>query len=322
MKSSVLTRPALAALCIIGSIAGSHLAAAPASNSLFAPEIRRVVFLGDSITYSGRYVAYVSAYQRARFPASDVEILNLGLSSETVSGLSEQGHAGGRFPRPDLHERLARVLEKTKPDLVFACYGMNDGIYEPFDEQRFEAFRAGLLKLRTEVQQAGAKIVHVTPPVFDEVKGGHPGYAEVLDRYSAWLIAQRTNGWDVVDLHFPMKDYLAKRRAQDATFALSRDGIHPDELGHWLMAQPILLHLDAREAAVAPSGEALLAGFPNGDETLRAALSDMARWRDAWLTATGHKRPGVKPGEPIEVNPNTGKARFLTNALGERTEEP
>lgn len=319
MKPTLRSR---AAVFILGLLAASELAAAPAPSGLFAPEIRRVVFLGDSITYSGRYVAYVSAYQQARFPARDVEILNLGLSSETVSGLSEPGHASGKFPRPDLHERLARVLDKTKPDLVFACYGMNDGIYQPFDAQRFKAFRDGIVNLRTQVQRTGAKIIHVTPPVFDEVKGGHPGYAEVLDRYSAWLIAQRTNGWDVVDLHFPMKEYLAKRRVQNAKFALSRDGIHPDELGHWLMAQSILLHLGAREAADASSGEALLANFPNGDETLRAALSDMARWRDAWLTATGHQRPGVKPGEPIEINPLTGKAHFITNAVAQRASQP
>ena len=319
MKPSLSSR---AAVIILALVAASQINAAPAPEGLFAPGIKRVVFLGDSITYSGRYVAYVTAYQRARFPASAVEILNLGLSSETVSGLSELGHAGGKFPRPDLHERLARVLDKTKPDLVFACYGMNDGIYEPFDEQRFKAFRDGIVRLRTEVQRTGARIVHVTPPVFDEVKGGHPGYTEVLDRYSAWLIAQRTNGWDVVDLHFPMKDYLAKQRVQDAKFALSRDGIHPGELGHWLMAQPILLHLGAREAATASSGEALLEKFPNGDESLRVALMDMARWRDAWLTATGHKRPGVKSGELIEINPLTGKARFLTNAVGQRAKQP
>jgi len=319
MKPSLCSR---AAAVILALVTASQLAAAPASEGLFAPGIKRVLFLGDSITYSGRYVAYVSAYQRARFPACDVEILNLGLSSETVSGLSEPGHAGGKFPRPDLHERLTRVLDKTRPDLVFACYGMNDGIYEPFDEQRFKAFRDGILRLRTAVQRAGAKIIHVTPPVFDELKGGHAGYTAVLDRYSDWLVSQRTNGWDVVDLHFPMQDYLTKQRAQDAMFALSRDGIHPDERGHWLMAQSILRHLGAREAATVSSGEALLETFPNGDETLRAALSDMARWRDAWLTATGHKRPGVKPGEPIEINPLTGKAHFVTNAVGQSTKKP
>jgi len=86
-------------------------------------QARRVVFLGDSITYSGEYVEFIETYVRSRFPESRVEFLDLGLPSETVSGLSEPGHAGGAFPRPDLHERLGRVLEKAKPDLIVACYG-------------------------------------------------------------------------------------------------------------------------------------------------------------------------------------------------------
>ena len=41
------------------------------------------------------------------------DILDLGLSSETVSGLSEPGHAGGAFPRPCLKERLERDGESA-----------------------------------------------------------------------------------------------------------------------------------------------------------------------------------------------------------------
>jgi hypothetical protein len=74
----------------------------------------RVVFLGDSITYAGQYVEFIEAYWVTRFPDRRTEFLNLGLPSETVSGLSEVGHAGGEFPRPELRERLARVLEKNR----------------------------------------------------------------------------------------------------------------------------------------------------------------------------------------------------------------
>src|SRR5205807_8874522 len=109
----------------------------------------------------------------------------------TVSGLSEEGHAGGQFPRPDLHERLGRVLKATRPDLVFACYGMNDGIYLPLDEGRFSKFRAGMEWLHAQVKKAGAAIIHVTPPTFDELKGGDPGYSAVLGKYSEWLLRQR-----------------------------------------------------------------------------------------------------------------------------------
>src|SRR5829696_7424033 len=75
------------------------------------PGAKRVLVLGDSITHGGQYVEYIEAYFVTRFPDRHLEFINVGLPSETVSGLSEPGHAGGQFPRPDLHERLGRVLE-------------------------------------------------------------------------------------------------------------------------------------------------------------------------------------------------------------------
>jgi len=85
---------------------------------------KRVVFLGDSITQSGGYVAITTYYLEKLHPRKDFDILSLGLASETLSGLSEENHAGGKFPRPCLFERLGRLLEKAKPDVVFACYGI------------------------------------------------------------------------------------------------------------------------------------------------------------------------------------------------------
>ena len=112
------------------------------------PGARRVVVLGDSITHSGQYVDFIETYFVTRFPDRRVEFLNVGLPSETVSGLSEPGHADGKFPRPDLHERLERVLEQARPDVVLACYGMNDGIYLPFSDERLARFTNGLVRLR------------------------------------------------------------------------------------------------------------------------------------------------------------------------------
>lgn len=124
------------------------LAAAP-------PAEKRVVFLGDSITQAGGYIEIVEAALVAAHPEQTWDIIPLGLSSETVSGLSEPGHAGGQFPRPDLHERLGRVLEKAKPQLVLACYGMNDGIYYPLSPERTQAFQNGMTRLHQSVTAAG-----------------------------------------------------------------------------------------------------------------------------------------------------------------------
>ncbi len=216
--------------------------------------IKRVLFLGDSITYAGSYVDYLEAAWRTRFPDSPVEFLGLGLPSETVSGLSEPGHAGGKFPRPDLHERLDRVLAQTKPDLVIACYGMNDGIYHPFSDDRMAAHQQGILKLREKVQAAGAKIIHLTPPVFDPqpikektlpaglsvYEKPYVGYDEVLGRFAEWLLKQRSKGWEVYDIHGPMSRHLAKRRQTKPEFIMARDGVHADATGHWLMAQALM----------------------------------------------------------------------------------
>jgi len=266
----------------------------------FKPKVKRVIFLGDSITYSGEYVRLVEAYFVTRYPCRDIEFINVGLPSETVSGLSEEGHAGGQFPRPDLHERLARVLKETRPDLIFACYGMNDGIYLPLNEERFAKFREGMGRLHRQVTKAGAMIIHVTPPTFDEVKGGHAGYSAVLGKYSEWLLGQRTlAGWDVVDLHGPMDAYLAHRRKAEPDFAYAADGVHANEVGHWIIAKNILLHLDARDLADVADAKGMLAGNPNGTEVLQLVQQRQDMMKDAWLTATGHRRPGMKQGLPL-----------------------
>ena len=274
--------------------------------SLFPPTVKRVVFLGNSITYAGKYVTAIDIYYRSHYPNQPVEFINVGLPSETVSGLSEAGHAGGQFPRPDLHERLDRVLAQTKPDLVFASYGMNDGIYLPFDETRFQRYKDGIEWLHNEVVQTGAAIVHLTPPIYDDLKGGVAGYGAVLDRYSDWLLSQKTTkNWRVIDVHYPMKEFLDAHRKVDSTygiagFSLADDGVHPGDVGHWIMAKTILLDLGAKAVASAPDLRAAMASVPNAAPLIKLITERQTLMKDAWLTATGHKRPGMNPGVPLE----------------------
>ena len=116
-------------------------------------ESDRVVFLGDSITFNGHWVSYLTCWMESA--GTKARVINMALPSETVSGLSENGHAGGKFPRPDLHERLDRVLRISRPDVVLACYGMNCGIYQPFDTERFKKFREGSIRLHEKVEGIG-----------------------------------------------------------------------------------------------------------------------------------------------------------------------
>lgn len=264
-------------------------------------KVKRILFIGNSITYAGKYVTNIETYFTVHYPGRHYAFINVGLPSETVSGLSEEGHADGRFPRPDLHERLQRVLAATRPDLVFASYGMNDGIYLPFDEQRFQKFKDGIIWLHDAVIQSGAKIVHLTPPVFDEKTGGHNGYAQVLDRYSEWLISQRyTAQWEVADIHFPMKKYILDQREKDPSFALAKDGVHPGDEGHWLMAKQVLLYLGEERVANAGSISEAISGNPNGEAILQLVNEKQHMMKDVWLTATKHTRPEMKEGLPLK----------------------
>jgi lysophospholipase L1-like esterase len=243
------------------------------------------------------------------------EFLNLGLPSETVSGLSEPGHAGGQFPRPDLHERLDRVLEQTRPDLIVACYGMNDGIYYPYGAQRAAKFQEGIGFLRARAAKHGARVLHLTPPVFDplpiksrtlpaglaEYRQPYEGYDDVLARYAEWLLAQRKQGWDVVDIHTPMKRSLEAERTRDSRFRLAGDGVHINARGHWIIAREILLHWGVRpeELGDAARGEKAVSDLPHGREVLDLVRERQAVLKDAWLSATGHKRPGMAKGLPL-----------------------
>lgn len=277
--------------------------------------VRRVLFLGDSITYSGGYVEIIDAYLHAHIPNQSYELLNIGLPSETLSGLTEPNHAGGAFSRPDLHERLDRALEKTKPDLVVACYGMNDGIYHPFDAGRFAKYQAGVALLREKAKRVGARVWHITPPPFDvqpvlrdalpagraEYPSGRPfeGYDSVLGRYSEWLVSMREKGWNVIDIHTPINAYVKERRKTQADFALAGDGVHINALGHRLIAHEVLKAWGAPEDLLPGLGEAR---YQQGDPLAQFDALVHSRQRlltDAWLAEVRHLRPGMAQGAPL-----------------------
>lgn len=266
------------------------------SQSYLVPDsAKRILFLGNSITYMGQYVSYIDAYMTIKYPKKHFEIINAGLPSETVSGLSESNHAGGAFPRPDLHERLVRVLEKVKPDIVFASYGMNDGIYMPFDKERFQKFCDGIMWLNEQVTKSGAEIIHLTPPIYDERKG--KAYSNVLDIYSDWLLSCRyTYNWKVIDVHFPMKKYLEEQCSRDTSFKFAEDGIHPNEKGHFVIAKQILLGIGETDIAEDEDIHQVLDRYENGDSILKLVEKRQSIMKDAWLTYTGHSRPFMNVG--------------------------
>ncbi len=275
--------------CLALTIAIYFLSILPCQGKepFFLKDGQRVLFVGDSNTFAGQYIAYLDTFLVTRFPDKKFELINVGLPSETVSGLSEPDHP---FPRPDLHTRLPRVLHRTKPDVVVACYGMNDAIYYPFSRKRFEKHQQGIRKLIREVRQAGAKIVLVTTPPFDPVPvkkrllpagadkyswmKPYEKYDEVLRTYAKWLVSLRKEGFLVVDAHSAIEKHLKEMRMKDPGYRLAGDGIHPNPMGHWLIAAEILQAWNA--PAVVSGGNVFLnLLMEKRDSEGRASVSKM-----------------------------------------------
>jgi len=221
---------------------------------------QRVLFLGDSITQSGQYVALTEAYLWAARPQTRIDVVSAGLSSETVSGITEPIHP---FPRPNIHERLIRALDLVQPDWVVVCYGMNDGIYHPASPEITEAYRSGLEKLIAEVSARGAKLILLTPPSFDidappirsrlnEIKTDDPyGYLNPYKKYDDTLVTlgdivksfgELPSVDRVIDVHQATDSYLKRVKAAISDYGYG-DGIHPPIDGHLAMAVGLLAGL-------------------------------------------------------------------------------
>ncbi|HEX7261552.1 MAG TPA: SGNH/GDSL hydrolase family protein [Luteolibacter sp.] len=247
----------ISAYCILASGFASAAPPKPVAKSKAGIELlagKRVLVLGDSITEAGSYVSFMDYLLQKGNPEKTFDIVSVGLSAETTSGLKEKGSV-----RPCVHDRLESALSAVKPAVVIACYGMNDGIYQPYDTGRMKAFETGMTRLVTDCVNAGAKVALVTPPVYDYANNsGSPNfrptndverakqtdrvtYDEVLAKFAEWEVKHPPAGVvAVADLHTPMAAELAKRREKDSSFKFANDGIHPQELGHLFMALEIL----------------------------------------------------------------------------------
>jgi lysophospholipase L1-like esterase/pimeloyl-ACP methyl ester carboxylesterase len=220
------------------------------------PDEKRIVFVGDSITDQGLYIAYMDAYFRLHWPDKQITLINLGVSSETASGLSEPAHP---FQRPCIHDRLNDVLQESRPDWVVIGYGMNDGIYYPFSEDRFEAYKDGIHKVVNAVRAAGAMAIVMTPPPFDaeSFNGGRlqpdgmaayswntpfRDYNETIRRYAEWLMSLGSEVDGTINSYAPLMMSIEKERRRNPAYS-SGDGIHPDSKGHWVIAKTLLSRL-------------------------------------------------------------------------------
>jgi lysophospholipase L1-like esterase len=270
-------------------------------------------------------VSFLEYYLQRAAPGTQCDLISIGLSSETVSGLTEPD---AKSPRPCALERLDRALEAVKPKIVLACYGMNDGIYAPSSPERLAAFEHGLHELVGKIRAAGAQVILITPPVFDPVPLAgktvpvtapsfgygnrfYERYDDVLAEFARTEAELHEPGVSTIDLHTAMAAALAERRKTEPGFIFSKDGVHPGDLGHLTMARII-----GRALGLALPDAPLDAELVRiqADPIWKPVVDRRELRSEAWLPFVGYgrfKSNSVKAAERV-----AGRMQELIEALG------
>lgn len=278
--------------------------------------VKRIVFIGDSITSQGQYVSHIDAFLSLKYPYKQYELINLGLPGETVSGPSEPERGVERSARPDLHARLQKILTQVKADLVFACYGVNDDVYMPFSKERFQSFKEGIVRLQDAVKRSGASIIHITAPVYE----AHIN-SNVLDMYADWLVSQRHSAdWKVVDIHGPMKRHWENKRKKEPALVATKDARQAGEESDFIISREILLSLGQQELAQAAGIRDALYFSPERDTIMKLVNQRQEILKTAWLNYIGWNTPGKSKGEV--VGEATARAAAISRQIGHFRQVP
>lgn len=208
---------------------------------------RKVLFVGDSITQAGGYIRHLNKLFNDQGRTGEFELINGGLSSETITGLTEKIHPG---PRPYLFDRLDQLLDEHRPDVAYFCYGINCGIYNPPAEETFKRYREGIAQIITKCQsrKIAIRLVAPTPLVLSarqkedllqspqesySYKSPYPRYnEEVILPFIDILKSFETKKISFIDIYHPLLEV--------ADQAYGKDPIHPNDFGHEVIASVLM----------------------------------------------------------------------------------
>jgi lysophospholipase L1-like esterase len=194
-----------------------------------------VVMIGDSITEQHLYSNYVEMWTVTRFPNWKLTFRNTGIGGDTSPG------GNGRFERDVL---------RYKPTAMTVDFGMNDGGYGGFTEQRFNPYMKGLQGMADQARATKIRVAWVTPQPLDTGEQGKTaltGYNQTLEKFSEGVkeIAKK-NGGLYVDQFHPYLSVLDKARGASDKYEriTAGDAVHPGPPGQALMAASILKGLN------------------------------------------------------------------------------
>ena len=198
----------------------------------FLKDHDRVVMMGDSITEQHMYSSYVEAWTLTRFPAWDVQFVNVGIGGD--------GAPGG-------NNRFKRDVLAYAPTAMTVNFGMNDcgGPGSNFNEGQFKNFTTSMQKIADQAKAANIRVAWctTTPAEVMDVGPSVLPYIQNLEKFSMAVketAAANGNGLFIDQFH-PFVAAIDKARAADPKNRIGGgDVVHPGPPGQTLMAAEIL----------------------------------------------------------------------------------
>jgi len=207
---------------------------------------KTVCFFGDSITQNGTYIKELfQVYLDSDKEMGRIEMYNVGIPGDTASGGLN---------------RIDSELMGYNPDIVVIMFGMNDisggnykkGEYNEEIEARrqaqLDAYEGNMRAIVDKLLGYGVEVILCTPTPYDDVTDtvyersvGLAKCAEIIKEIA------KEKDLEVVD-HFGNMYPICSQKY------ISSDFVHPNTLGHHLMAQSIMYslgYIDEMETDVA-----------------------------------------------------------------------
>lgn len=217
--------------------------------------VTRIVTLGDSITRGGGqpggYVWLLDRYLNTVYPATPIEIINVGISGQKAT---------------DMQARFERDVLAARPQMVTISVGVNDvwHSFRDFKERRdypdgslpngvpLPVYIEKLDAMIVAAKAAGIRVVLLTPTPIHE-NPASPENARLASYVKAMTALGARHQSTVVDLNAAMTRAIAahQREAGRRVNVMTTDGVHLNAAGNQLVAWAILRGLGVPEAALA-----------------------------------------------------------------------
>jgi lysophospholipase L1-like esterase len=314
-------RTARTALFLVFFILPFRVANPQTNSSDFAiHDADRITFFGDSITEQREYTEDVEEYVLTRYPTWKVSFHNAGVGGDKVSG--------GRAGPIDL--RLDRDVFAWHPDVITIMLGMNDCYYRPDQPGIYATYTEGFRHIVESIHKNSphTRLTLIQPSPYDDVtrEPAVPGgLNSVLLKYSAFVAQLASErGALVADFNAPVTSVLKAINTESPALAqqVVPDRVHPQQGGHWIMAESLLKSWHA--SALVSSVEIDAGAKPRADAA-NTNVTDLVVIKTKGKNGIGWTQADKSlplPFPPSEVDPVLGlvlKSSDIVSALDQET---